>query len=168
MGYDYVQAFTEGHSYNQKVASYLRERNIGCEVPDLQIAQNAQERYNLTLGEKDITLTGLPHILEVKSSRRRFYSEPEKFPYPNTIVDTVSSYESKLKKPCAYVLYSRPTGAMLAIGTSTKPSWRVVRLYDHYQNLTDDFYVVDKSNLRHMDELVSYLFNLQSTHKEHL
>lgn len=161
MAYDYVQAFTEGHSYNQLVAEYLRNNGVRCTVPSLQIAKNNQERKHLTLTEKDITLDGTPHILEVKTSRRKFGWEPKDFPFPNTIVDTVNSYESKERKPSAYILYSRPTGAMIAIGTSTKPKWTKKKLYDNYQELTDYFYMVEKGDMRSMGDLIEYLHRVQ-------
>lgn len=160
MAYDYVQAFTEGHSYNELVAQYLRKNDIACTVPALQIAKNSAERDHLTLTEKDITIDGLPDILEVKSARRSFPWSPDDYPYSNAIVDTVGSFESKLIKPTAYVFYSRPTGAMLAVGMSSKDRWVKKRLYDRYQDLYDDFYLVDKSDLRPMSDLIDYLRKL--------
>lgn len=161
MPYDYIKAFTDGHSYNKRVAKYLQSREIKCHAPELQIAQNSAERRHLTLTEKDIVLEGLSHILEVKSSSREFTDNPADFPYADTIVDTVSSFEDKLHKPCAYILVSKVTGAMVAIGVSSRPRWKVKTFFDHKQQLTDDFYLVNKEDIRHMDDLVEYLLNLQ-------
>lgn len=144
------------------VAQYLRSREIKCHAPDLQIAQNSAERRHLTLTEKDIVLEGLSQILEVKSSSREFTDDPTQFPYADTIVDTVSSFEDKLQKPCAYILVSKVTGAMVAIGVSSKPRWKTKTFFDSKQQLTDDFYLVNKQDIRTMDELVQYLFNLQN------
>ncbi len=161
MAYDYIQAFTEGHSYNKLVAQYLTSHGVECSVPDLQIATNLQERNNLTLNEKDIVLDGLPNVLEVKSARRSFPWNPSEYPFNNAIVDTVSSLESKTVKPTAYVLYSRPTRAMLAVGLSSQTRWVKKRLYDKYQDIYDDFYIVSKEDLKPMSELVDYLYRLQ-------
>jgi hypothetical protein len=161
MTYDYVQAFTEGHSYNRLVAQYLQNNGIKCSVPDLQIAKNLNERNNLTLTEKDITIDGLPDVLEVKSARRSFSWYPNEYPFGNAIVDTVSSLESKIVTPTAYVLYSRPTKAMLAVGLSSRSRWVKKRLYDKYQDLYDDFYIVNKRDLKPMSELVEYLYRVQ-------
>lgn len=162
MTYDYVQAFTEGHSYNKLVAKYLQKNGIKCHVPDLQIAKTYEERNQLTLTEKDVVLDVTGGVLEVKSVRRSFPWELENFNYKDIIVDTVDSYESKVQKPLAYVLYSRPTGAMIAIGPSSKPRWRKATFYDKYQKITDDFYLVDKADIRPMSELIDYLTAIQS------
>jgi hypothetical protein len=161
MTYDYIKAFTEGHSYNKIVAKYLTDRGIPCTVPELQIAKTAEERRKLTLEEQDIILNLIPHVLEVKNVSINFSWEPSEFPFPTTIVDTVGSYEDKITKPVAYILRSKPTGAMLAVGPSSKNRWAQKSLYDKKQKLTDNFYIVRKSDLRSMDELVTYLLGLQ-------
>ena len=162
MTYDYIKAFTDGHSYNRMVAEYLQRHDIKCHAPDLQIAQNSAERRHLTLTEKDIVLEGIPQILEVKSSSREFTDDPADFPYADTIVDTVSSFEDKIQKPCAYVLVSKVTGAMVAIGVSSRPRWKTRTFFDSKQQLTDNFYLVDKQDIRPMSELVAYLYGLQN------
>ena len=161
MAYDYVQAFTEGHAYNMLVAKYLKSHGIKCSVPNLQIATNLEERNNLTLNEKDVILDGLPDVLEVKSARRSFSWEPDEYPFSNAIVDTVNSLESKIVTPTAYVLYSRPAKAMLAVGMSSRSRWVKKRLYDKYQDIYDDFYIVSKQDLKPMSELIDYLYRLQ-------
>lgn len=161
MAYDYVKAFTEGHAYNKIVAEYLRNREIPCAVPELRIARNGQERREMTLTEKDITLSLIPHVLEVKNVSIDFGWDPKDFPFPTTIVDTVSSYEDKQQKPLAYVLRSKKTGAMLAVGPSSKDRWKQKTLYDKKQQLTDNFYIVDKSDLRSMDDLIQHILKLQ-------
>lgn len=165
MAYDYVQAFTEGHSYNKIVAQYLRDNGVPCVVPELRIAKNARERREMTLTEKDIVLDLIPEILEVKSARRSFPWEPDNYPFRDAIVDTVSSYEEKEKEPLAYVFYSRPTGAMLAVGPSSKSRWKKVELFDKYQQIHDVFYVVDKSDLKSMNELVRHIIRRQESYK---
>jgi hypothetical protein len=157
MGYDYVKAFTEGHSYNKIVAQYLIDNGIPCTVPELQIAKNSGERRHMTLTEKDIVLDLIPHVLEVKNVSIEFGWDPKDFPFPTTIVDTVNSYEDKQQKPLAYILRSKKTGAMLAVGPSSKDRWGQKSLYDKKQELTDNFYIVNKRDLRSMDELIAYI-----------
>ena len=50
---------------------------------------------------------------------------------------------------------------MVAIGVSSQPRWKVKTFFDHKQQLTDDFYLANKEDIRHMDDLVEYLLNLQ-------
>ena len=157
MGYDYIKAFTEGHSYNKIVAQYLIDNGIPCTVPELQIAKNSGERRHMTLTEKDIVLDLIPHVLEVKNVSIEFGWDPKDFPFPTTIVDTVNSYEDKQQKPLAYILRSKKTGAMLAVGPSSKDRWGQKNLYDKKQELTDNFYIVNKRDLRSMDELIAYI-----------
>lgn len=166
MSYDYVKAFTEGHSYNKIVAQYLIDNGVPCTVPELQIAKNAKERRELTLTEKDIALELIPHVIEVKNVSINFGWDPKVFPFPTTIVDTVSSYEDKQQKPIAYILRSKPTGAMLAVGPSSKDRWAQKSLYDKKQQLTDNFYIVSRKDLRSMDELIKYLNGLQERHNQ--
>jgi hypothetical protein len=126
-------------------------------VPELQIAKNSGERRHMTLTEKDIVLDLIPHVLEVKNVSIEFGWDPKDFPFPTTIVDTVNSYEDKQQKPLAYILRSKKTGAMLAVGPSSKDRWGQKSLYDKKQELTDNFYIVNKRDLRSMDELVAYI-----------
>jgi hypothetical protein len=165
MAYDYVKAFTEGHSYNKIVAQKLIDNGIPCSVPELQIAKNSQERRNLTLTETDITLDLIPHILEVKNVSIDFGWDPKDFPYPTTIVDTVNSYEDKEIKPAAYILRSKKTGAMLTVGPSSKNRWKQKTLFDKKQQLTDNFYIVNKADLKTFNDLVKYLVNLQNAYQ---
>jgi hypothetical protein len=165
MAYDYVKAFTEGHSYNKIVADYLIDSGIPCIVPELQIAKNNEERRFMTLTEKDIVLDLVPYVLEVKNVSIEFGWDPKDFPFPTTIVDTVSSYEDKEEKPIAYILRSKKTGAMLTVGMSSKDRWKKKTLYDKKQQLTDNFYIVNKVDLRSMDELITYLLQLQNRRK---
>jgi hypothetical protein len=166
MAYDYVKAFTEGHSYNKIVAKHLADSGIPCTVPELQIAKNNEERRFMTLTEKDIVLDLVPYVLEVKNVSIEFGWDPKDFPFPTTIVDTVSSYEDKEEKPVAYILRSKKTGAMLTVGMSSKNRWRQKTLYDKKQQLTDNFYIVDKKDLRTMQELIDYLLKLQEHYKK--
>jgi len=162
MTYNYEKAFTEGHKYNNIVAKFLSEQGIPCKVPELELAQNKADRMRFTLGEKDIILEKLPKVLEVKTTRRAFGDDPHDFPFSNTIVDTVHGYESKEVKPYAYILYSQPTGSMLVLPPSTKNNWNIKTIYDTYQDLTDDFYLINKKDIRPMTDLVARLLQLQN------
>jgi hypothetical protein len=158
MPYDYVKAFKKGHFYNKMVASFLNDNGINCYAPELKIAQNSQEIREMTQTEKDIVLTGIHDgVLEVKTSSREFGWDPADFPYSETIVDTVSSYEEKIIKPLAYVLVSQKTEAMVALPPSTKSRWKVRRLYDNKQELWDDFYVIQKQDIAEIGKLINYL-----------
>jgi hypothetical protein len=46
---------------------------------------------------------------------------------------------------------------MLAVGPSSKDRWGQKSLYDKKQELTDNFYIVNKRDLRSMDELIAYI-----------
>jgi hypothetical protein len=162
MTYNYEKAFTEGHKYNNIVAKFLSEQGIPCKVPELELAQNKADRARFTLGEKDIILEKLPKVLEVKTTRRAFTDDSHDFPFSNTIVDTVHGYESKEVKPYAYILYSQPTGSMLVLPPSTKNNWNIKTIYDTYQDLTDDFYLINKKDIRPMADLVARLLQLQN------
>ena len=157
MGYDYIKAFKKGHYYNKKVAMFLSEFGIQCRVPELQIAKNFDEVKEMTLTEKDIILDAAKCILEVKSSSRTFGWDPKEFPYETTIVDTVGSYESKLEKPAAYVLVSQTTGAMVVLPPSSKDRWKKIKLFDKQQNLWDEFYLINKDDIRSITSLVDWL-----------
>lgn len=158
MAYDYIRAFHKGHKYNKMVASFLSEFGIKCHAPELKIARNSHERWEMTQTEKDVVLDAIENgVLEVKTSSREFTWDPAEFPYSETIVDTVSSYENKIIKPLAYVLVSQKTDAILALPPSTKDRWEIRRLYDKQQELWDDFYVIKKQDIADIRKLVDYL-----------
>ena len=156
MTFDYHAAMTEGHSYNEMVADRLRNANIGCTVPDLELVSTAEEIKRMTENEKDIILdNGL--ILEVKSRNLGFSEDPTLFWQKDIYVDTVSGYEAKKVKPYAYVMVSQKSGNMLVVHSNTKDKWFKKTVTDPYRKVTDVFYKIEKAHLTTWESLIEDL-----------
>lgn len=152
---DYREAFTLGHETNLLVARELVTWGVWVRCPSLKFASNSSEIAEFSRNEKDIeTRAG---VIEVKGQSRRFTGDPSAFPYPNQIVDTVESWESKVPKPIAYVFVSYETKQCLVLSTKSSPRWRVETKFDRLKKRTIDFLVVDKEHLLSMERLRTHL-----------
>lgn len=153
--FDYKSAMESGHAFNKIVAMRLESEGISAEVPEFSFAQSKEEIKDYTLNDKDIIVGD--EIIEVKSRNLFFTDNPSSFPYDELIVDTVSGYEAKEKKPLAYVMVSQKTGGMFIIPTAFSASWKIEKKYDRERKHEDFFYLVSKSFGRPFLQLVNKL-----------
>lgn len=154
LGFDYHQAMTEGHSFNEMVAQRLRSEGIGCTVPELELVSSREEIRRMTENEKDIILdNGL--ILEVKSRNLGFSEDPTLFWQKDIYVDTVSGYEAKNIKPYAYIMVSQKSGNMIVVHGKSKEKWFTKTVTDPYRHVTDKFYKIDKAHITSWSSLIT-------------
>jgi len=152
---DYRRAFTTGHQTNLFVAKEIVTWGIWVKCPSLEFAADASDIARFSKNEKDVeTRAG---VIEVKGQSREFTGDPESFPYPSQIVDTVESWVSKEVKPFAYVFVSKKTEQCLVLPTKTSATWRIETKFDRFKGRSIDFYVVDKRHLVSMDGLRRHL-----------
>jgi len=93
--------------------------------------------------------------LEVKSRDIQF-SSIEEFPHSTIMLETVSSYDAKHRKPDAVVVISQHTGYAFVIRTSTYGKWRIKLAEDHVRGIEDRFYVIDKKLAEEFDDYVEW------------
>ena len=152
---DYRKAFAVGHATNLFVAKEIVTWGIWVKCPPLEFAADAAEILRFSKNEKDVeTHAG---VIEVKGQSRDFTGDPDAFPYPSQIVDTVESWVSKETKPFAYVFVSKKTENCLVLPTKTSTTWRVETKFDRFKRRSIDFYVVDKQHLVSMEGLRKHL-----------
>ena len=158
---DYRQAFTTGHQTNLFVAKEIVTWGIWVRCPSLEFANNSSDIARFSKNEKDVeTRAG---VIEVKGQSREFTGDPDSFPYPDQIVDTVESWVSKKTKPIAYVFVSKKTEQCLVLSTKTSTTWRVETKFDRLKRRSIDFYVVDKRHLVAMEGLRKHLEYVESS-----
>ena len=159
MSFDYAAAFDRGIKIQRTVAVYLNAVGIPCHVPSNQYDPDNPNPY--AAYELDIVLEAIPYNLEIKARTLSFTNDPASFPYDTVIVDTVKGYEIKEAKPLAYVLYSEPTGCLLAVAPSTRPYWVKENLYASNVGFVDQFYLCPREYLRPMSSLIERIHELQ-------
>jgi len=159
VSFDYAAAFDRGIKVQRTVAVYLNAVGIPCHVPANQYDPDNPNRY--AAYELDIVLEAIPYNLEIKARTLSFTNDPASFPYDTVIVDTVKGYEIKEAKPLAYVLYSEPTGCLLAVAPSTRPYWVKESLYASNVGFVDQFYLCPREYLRPMSSLIERIHELQ-------
>lgn len=150
-----------GLKFAKAVASYLNSCNIDCHVNEIEYAETAQDSGRFRTYEQDIILDKMPGCLEVKSRRLNFNSNPESYPFPTALVDTIYGWEQKAKTPLAVVLISQQTNAMLVIPPSTKDSWTEFSSFDKARQIHETWYECPKSKLVRVEELVQFLLDRQ-------
>jgi hypothetical protein len=155
MRFNYEAAFREGHERNQYVASLITARGIWVECPPLKFASNEAEIVEFTRHEKDlITNAG---VIEVKGQGRFFTSDVSAFPYSDQIVDTVESWDGKIKKPIAYVMVCIENGHCVVIPGKTHSDWSVRTIHDKKKDRLIDFYLAKASHLVPFEKLLDFL-----------
>lgn len=98
-------------------------------------------------------------VLGLQGELNETFTSGQSFPYDTVFVDTVSGYEAKETKPLAYVIISRPTGAMVILKTLSSKGWAVESKFDHTRKIQENFYVCKRKHLQTPDVLVSYIKN---------
>jgi hypothetical protein len=156
MSHNYIRAFGEGQRVAQKVGLYLNHEGVDCTVTELSIASDPSEWSQYTENDKDIVLAN-GDVIEVKEINQHFTSDPSSWPFREVIVDTYSGYTAKKVKPIAYIFVSRKTKAMLSMATDKPRGWKVVKKWDKYRRINEDFYFAPTSMLRPIDKLVEHL-----------
>lgn len=139
-----------GHAWQSLPALFFRLNKLHVEIPQLSIRENI-EQADQWIQTVDLIVEGVH--LEVKS-RNESFTSPATFPYDTILVDTCKSYDTKTKKPMAYIMISRPTGAMLALPSVKPDKWTTCLKYDRVRKIRDKFYLAPRELLRPMDVLI--------------
>lgn len=156
MSHNYMKAFGEGQRVAEKVGLFLNHQGVDCKVTELSLAKDPSEWSDYTENDKDIILPN-GDVIEVKEINQRFTGEPSSWPFREVIVDTYSGYEAKKVKPIAYIFVSKQTKALLSMPTEKPRGWKVVKKWDQYRRIHEDFYFAPTSMLRPIEALVEYL-----------
>jgi len=160
MTFDYMKAFHEGHAYNIYVADLLKHFGVpDVQVPEIWDAENAEQRMDKTINEKDVLVDDL--VLEVKSRNLKF-EDIESFPYEKILIDTVDGFDKKAVKPFAYVMVSQITGKMFAIAGASKEHWTIGEIHDPHRNVDYQAYFATKRHCRPFIDLVDILLERAS------
>ena len=162
MGFDYVTAFRQGGHWSKYVADILQSKGVRCSAPEIKIATTTAEREYMTRHEQDIIFDWNDEALEVKSSSRDFTSDCFNYPYQSLFVDTVSSFESKIVKPLAYVFVSQKVKGLVCLSPKAKNHWRKVEAFDKQRQINELFYSASKDLLIPFDDLVDHLLKHQN------
>ena len=139
------------------VADALRAHKIKCKT-------DLEARYDLDFDERMAKYAGSPDIvlsngdvIEVKSRNIAFEDDPDSFPYPTVIVETVSSWKAHEPIPIAVVHISQITGEMLVTMAYDEPHWTIEKKYDRVRKIYDTWYMADRNHLETFDFLVGYI-----------
>jgi hypothetical protein len=150
---------TEGHRYNSIVAERITSQGILCTVPELYLVEDVSEIADMTKYEKDLVIDSIDEVIEVKSRNLWFTDDISTYPYNDIIVDTVSGYEAKDKKPLGYVFVSQKGNGMFCLPTNTKSTWKKKVLYDKYRGIQDTFYFADLDKCKTFNSLINHIQN---------
>lgn len=149
----FMKELREGYQWQNLPAVFFRLQGLEVEIPELKIRSSIKEAYKWS-DTPDLIVNG--SIIEVKS-RNETFTSGSSFPYETVFIDTVSGYDAKKIKPLAYVMISRPTGAMVVLKTLSSKGWNIESKFDHTRKIRENFYVCRRRHLQSPDVLVSYL-----------
>jgi hypothetical protein len=152
----FFKELKQGYYWQHLPLTFFELHGLEVQMPELKFRASIKEAEKWK-NSSDLIVNGF--IIEVKS-RNESFTSPESFPYETILVDTVSGYDAKDVKPLAYIMISRPTGAMLTLRSTSSKGWQKESKFDNIRKITDDFYLCKKKRLQTLDVLVSYIKNL--------
>lgn len=144
---DFQSRARAGHEQELRVARLLR--HWGYDVPDWELVFRDEADTHL-IGEYSRTQKDLivkDTYLEVKSRTLAFTSRAD-YPYPTVMLETVSGWAAKERKPDVYVLCSQRTGGILAVDARDMSVFTREKRVDRSRNLTDEWYFAPRELLR--------------------
>lgn len=148
----FVNELTAGYRWQLAIAERLQSHGIEIDVPELKIRDSISEipQYKDSI---DIIANG--KILEAKSRRLPFANQ--KFPYDSMFVDTVDGWNSKQRKPFAYVIISRIDRVITWIYGGSNSNWSITWAYDNVRKINDRFYTANRTLWKGEKSLVEAL-----------
>lgn len=149
----FKQELEEGFKWQQEVAKYFKEQGLNAIVPALTFRDNISDAKRYADLE-DISCCG--KNLEVKSRKLRF-TTPLDFPFETVLVDTVSGWDLKTKRPDAYICISTITKQMICLPTNDISKWVKVERFDATRKIKDIFYECPKSEWKNINSLIKAL-----------
>ena len=72
-------------------------------------------------------------------------------------VEVDFEFTAREDNPIAYVMVSRPTGAMLWVDATRNNEWDTIERFDNVRKFKEKFYTVYKNKMMTMNRLVSAL-----------
>ena len=136
----FFKELKEGHAWQELPATFFRLHGLSVEIPELKVRESIDQAEQW-ISTVDLIVAG--RKLEIKS-RNEIFTSPMSFPYDTVFVDTVSGYDAKNPKPLAYIMISRPTGAMLCLKANNSNGWNIEKKFDNVRKIHDDFYMCKK------------------------
>lgn len=144
----FFERLEKGLPYQQAVADLMVEDGIPC-VTDTTL------RTEGVVDDADLDCGGF--LVEVKSLTARF-TGPEDWPFHEVFIDTVSTWDRKVRERLAIIMLSKTGGGLAVLPVeSSKSKWYVTRKNDTQRRMLDDFYAVSKDHLVSYDDLLRYL-----------
>lgn len=145
---EFLRDLARGLPYQEIVCRRLNADGIPC-VTDLTLDKGK------VADECDLDCCG--YLIEVKSLAIAF-SGPLDWPLDEAFIDTVSTWDRKVRPRLAIINISQATGATFVIPiASTRQHWYVSSKYDKARQMDDDFYAVSRAHLTTYANLVRYL-----------
>lgn len=154
----FKQELEEGYRWQLRVADYLKQQGLDVEVPALTFRKHISQAGQYS-DLADIECRG--KVIEVKSRKLRF-TNPLNFPYDTILVDTVNGWESKDRKPDAYICISTITGGMIALPGISHAKWVKVPRFDHTRRIRDMFYECHRREWRTIIAFVDALKRIRA------
>lgn len=137
------------------VARELRRQGLVVVNEPMKVRENPEDIPEWTARDTDLLVEG--HAVDVKSTSRHF-NGPHDFPFPDPMVDTVSGWRGKAKKPCAVILVSQiePWGYAV-VPRSTEATWVIKSRDDRTRGITDSFLHCAREQLQTLAAFVAWI-----------
>lgn len=157
----FLRELKKGYEHQLIVARYLKSKNLKIDVDGLRIRKQKKDIPKFR-DEGDLFFINKNNNkipIEVKSRNVKFTGIND-FPYNDIFVDMKTCWDRKEKyKPCAIIMISQLTHAMIVVPVSTKNKWIVKTKKDTIRDYIREYYLVDKKHLKSIDDFISWALN---------
>jgi hypothetical protein len=154
----FIDELEKGFSYQKIVNEFFISKGFKTKLDPLKIREERSVINKFTdTGDLKIILPKRTIIVEVKS-RDVLFTDVHDFPYDTIFVDRVNTWKRKNKnKPHAIIIISQITKNMFVIPVSGEADWINKTVYDNKRDYTREYYLVNRENLKPMDEFITWL-----------
>ena len=163
------EEYCKGFKWQQYVADYFKSCGLESIVPNnrlgdvdpLDYSSEEFKKYrdehgydkDAYLDEPDLIVEG--EILEIKS-RNLDFSCPSDYPYDTIMVESVSGWEGKIRKPSFYICVSQKTGRMIFTEGHDSLRWDRASFFDRVRRIKVYNYVSPLDMWGNIEDLVEY------------
>lgn len=143
---------TTGFLFQRYVGDFFIANGLDVVMPRQRFRRSIAAAVDFK-DEADLTVAG--KVIEVKSRTLDFERTLD---LPGTVLlDTTESWESKTRKPYAYVVCSQISGAMVWTPGSSKERWSTVRTHDRKRDIPIVCYAARRFEFQPIKTLIAAL-----------
>ncbi len=150
----FFKQLARGRRVELRVACELLDLGLTVNVGRMMMRGDVAYRFQ-SLNEKDVIVSG-KYILEVKA-RKFAFTGIEDYPHDTAFIGAARRWEGRKTTPLGVAILSEPTGAIIAVPTSTRSRWVAEKSFDSDRRFEETSLAAPRDCWRPWSDLTSFL-----------